>query len=286
MTSLPTPLITAEQLSQRLNHDKLVVLDASYFMPAMQRDGRSEWQQQRIANAQFFDFDQQICEQGAEYPHTMPSPELFSECVQTLGVNQDSDVVVYDSLGLFSSPRAWWMFRAMGHDKVAILNGGMPAWQSAGLALNTDQPKPLKMGNFIANYRPEMISDAETVLAALQESSSCVLDARSADRFDGSALEPREGLRSGHMPGAKNLPFTGLLDNGFLRSLEELKPVISALASPEQHLIFSCGSGVTACHLALAADICGYPNLSVFDGSWSEWGARSELPIATAKLSS
>lgn len=286
MTSLPTPLITAEQLSQRLNHEKLVVLDASYFMAAMQRDGRTEWQTQRIANAQYFDFDQQICEPGTEYPHMMPSPELFTDCVQALGVDQDSDVVVYDTLGLFSSPRAWWMFRAMGHDNVTILNGGMPAWLSADLPLNTDEPRPNKAGNFIANHRPEMISDAEMVLMALQDPSSCVLDARSASRFDGSEPEPREGLRSGHMPGAKNLPFTGLLDNGFLRPVEELKPAISALASPEQRLIFSCGSGVTACHLALAAHVCGYPDLSVFDGSWSEWGARPELPIATAKSSS
>ena len=282
MNVLPTPLISAEQLSQRLNNEKLVVLDASYFMPAMQRNGRTEWQQQRIGNAQYFDFDQQICAPGADYPHMMPTPELFTEAVQTLGVNQDSEVVVYDSLGLFSSPRAWWMFRAMGHDNVAILNGGMPAWQSVGLTLNTDTPSPLKSGNFVADYRPEMISDTETVLMALQDSSVRVLDARAASRFDGSEPEPREGLRSGHMPGAKNLPFSGLLDNGFLRSAEELTPLFDELVNPEQRLIFSCGSGVTACHLALAAYVCGYPDLSVYDGSWSEWGARPELPITTA----
>ena len=283
MSALPTPLITVEQLSQRLNNEKLVVLDASYFMPAMQRDGRTEWQQQRIGNAQYFDFDQQICEPAADYPHMMPTPELFTEAVQALGVDQDSEVVVYDSLGLFSSPRAWWMFRAMGHDNVAILNGGMPAWQSAGLALNTDSPRSLKAGDFVANYRPEMISDAETVLMALQDASVRVLDARSASRFDGSEPEPREGLRSGHMPGAKNLPFNNLLDNGFLRPAEALAPLFSEVVNPEQRLIFSCGSGVTACHLALAAHVCGYPDLSVYDGSWSEWGARPELPLATAK---
>ena len=126
MNTFPTPLITAEQLSHRLGNEKLVVLDASYFMPAMQRDGRSEWQQQRIGDAQYFDFDQEICQHGAEYPHMMPTTELFSDAVQALGVNQDSDVVVYDSLGMFSSPRAWWMFRAMGHEAVAILDGGLP----------------------------------------------------------------------------------------------------------------------------------------------------------------
>ena len=280
MTALPTPLISAEQLSARLNDPDLVILDASYFMPAMQRDGVAEWKEQRIANAQHFDFDTKICDPDAEYPHTMPSPELFSEAVQALGVNQDSQIVVYDSLGLFASPRVWWMFRAMGHEQVTILNGGLPAWLAAGFSLTKTAPEKPACGNFVANYQAGLFCDAETVLMALQDNSSKVLDARGAGRFSGQEAEPREGLRSGHMPGAKNLPFTDLLDNGYMRPTEELKARFSELANSDQQLIFSCGSGVTACHLALAATLSGYPNPSVFDGSWSEWGARPELPIA------
>jgi len=283
MTSFTTPLIAVEQLSQRLNHDKLVILDASYFMPVANRDGQQEWQQQRIAQAQYFDFDRVVCAPDMEYPHMMPSPERFTEAVQALGVNQDSEIVIYDTLGLFASPRAWWMFRAMGHEQVSILDGGMPAWQAAGLALNQEAPRARPLGNFVARYHEQMISDAETVLSALQDPNCCVLDARSEARFEGLEAEPREGLRRGHMPGAKNLPFLSLIDNGRLKPKAELQVALSALANKEQQLYLSCGSGVTACHLALAAHVCGYPRLSVYDGSWSEWGAREELPITMGK---
>jgi len=212
----------------------------------------------------------------------MPSQSQFELQAQKLGINQDSQIIVYDSFGLFSAARAWWMFRSMGHTNVAVLDGGLPAWLANGYPMES-APKGInwKLGNFIAHFQSSFFCDHHDVSNFLQKAEHKVLDARGPQRFLGIAAEPREGVRSGHMPNALNLPFTRLLENGHFLPKEQLQFILSPLVGTASVLTMSCGSGVTACILALAAEICGYPNINVYDGSWSEWGIRLELPVVT-----
>ena len=281
---VPQATVSAHWLNENITRLDLIIFDASWHMPASGRNGKSEWKTDCIKNARFFDFDQSICAYNKDLPHMMPDESDFTESLQALGLNQDSAVVIYDSLGLFSSPRAWWMLKSMGFNNCAILNGGLPAWKAAGLTTGKgDDFKRYKKGSFVAKVVKNKFCDAGTVLEAINEESTSILDARPAPRFNGEVEEPRAGLRKGHMPNAKNLPFLNLIENGTLKAVSELKPIFEQLVTTDNRIVCSCGSGVTACVIALAATVAGYDDISVYDGSWSEWGLPGELPVVTDK---
>ena len=275
-------LVDVGWLFRQIGDEKLVVLDASVppVVPGFVSIN-NENNFTAIADARRFDYDQQVCKSNTTLPHMMPSAALFQEKVRALGINNEDTLVVYDDVGLYASPRAWWMFKAMGHDNVFVLNGGLPAWLAAAYPVTDSLAEAPGPGNFKAKEQEGLFCDFEAVLAAIDDEQRAIIDARAAGRFYGTAPEPRPGMRGGHMPSARNLPFTEVLEAGRLRPPEELRRLFLDKATQEQQVITSCGTGITACVLTLAAWELGYRNLSVYDGSWAEWGLPSHLPVVS-----
>ena len=275
------PLVTTEWLAERLDDPKVVVLDASWHMPAEGRDPRAEYAQRHIPGAVFFDIDQ-IADHSTDLPHMLPTAQEFATAVRRLGVGPDSTVVVYDSVGVFSAPRVWWSFRAMGHDAVFVLDGGLPKWLAESRPIETGWREP-EHGEFKARLRPELIRDLAQVRGIVEGGGVQLVDARGAVRFRGEAPEPRAGLRAGHMPGAKNVHYAGVVQaDGTLASPETIEAAFKAggvdLASP---IATTCGSGISAAILALALARIGREDVAVYDGSWTEWGGLADTPVAT-----
>lgn len=237
-----------------------------------------------IPGARLFDFEQEFSDKKSDLPHTLPSSETFTQRAQEIGINQNSQIVIYDTQGLYSAPRAWWMLKAMGHNKVFILDGGLPEWVRHGYDTCSELTTGLPLGDFVASLKPGFFVAKEAIVENLASRKRLVLDARSHERFLGIAKEPRDGLRSGHIPHSVSLPFTSLIADGKLKSLECIKDCFKAYESEFKGVITSCGSGVTACILALAATEIGLKQVSVYDGSWTEWGSDSENPIETTSL--
>ncbi len=283
---LTGPTVSVSWLAENISNPQVIVLDASMKPVGATATSAPQTAPVRIPGARRFDFDQKICDQKSSLPHMMPAPEHFEKEVRALGINNESIIVVYDRVGIYSSPRAWWMLKAMGHDQVAVLDGGLPAWTRAGLAVEPETSMSATPGNFIAKPRPEMFCEISKVEDALKDPNYAVLDARSEGRFEGHEAEPRQGLRAGHMPGSKNVPFNQVQTQGHMRSAQELTNLFSSKVESGQKLVFSCGSGVTACILALAAEMAGYKNITVYDGSWCEWGLPSSRPVELGKTSS
>ena len=275
------PLVTALWLRDNLN--KVRVFDASYHLPNVDRDAQAEFDAGHIPGAGRFDIDH-IADHNASAPHMVPSAVEFQNAVQALGVNSGDHIVFYDDSAVKPATRAWWMMRLFGHDHVSILDGGLAAWKSIGGALEQGSPNtPASLGSFMVTPSSgHAVTDMQSLLARVVSGEAFqLLDARAAARFAGEAPEPRKGLRAGHIPGSKNLPFNLLLDNeGRFLDPDSLRiRFTEAGILPDAPVTTTCGSGVTACVLALGLSLLGNDDVTVYDGSWSEWGA-SDAPIA------
>lgn len=275
---IPGSLVSVQFLAENLSADNLIILDAS-MKPVTPVTNAASIGIVYIPGSLRFDFDNEIRDHNTALPHMMPSPEFFTDEMQKMGINKDSTIVVYDNVSIYASPRAWWMFRSMGHEQVAVLDGGLPAWIQAGFSTMSQlREKPTQRGTFVSQPKAGSFVDSGFVLNALQDPAFSVIDARSEGRFKGLEPEPREGLRAGHMPNAVNIPFANVLENGMMKSSSSLQSIFEK--NKDKKMIFSCGSGVTACILALAADQIGQDNITVYDGSWAEWGlTSSNLPV-------
>jgi thiosulfate/3-mercaptopyruvate sulfurtransferase len=280
----PDALVSTEWLAEHLGAPDVRIVDASSFLPTIDRNAKAEYRDCHIPGAVFFDIDD-IADDSSELPHTVPSPEKFSSRVRKLGLGDGNRIVVYDVNGGSSAAcRVWWMFRLFGHEDVSVLNGGLPKWLAEGRATDDLPPVPRerhftpRMNNFL--YR-----SVEQLIENCASQRDTVVDARSADRFAGTGEEPRAGLRKGHIPGSVNLPFGMLMDkdaNFVMRPADEIKKIFDdAGLDFKKPVVASCGSGVTACVIALAGYLIGETEVAVYDGSWTEWGSRHDTPIET-----
>lgn len=274
-------VVGTEWLAAHLRDADLRVVDGTWHMPQLKRDARAEFEAAHVPGAAFFDIDA-IADRGTTLPHMLPTAGEFAAAVGALGIGSGDRVIVYDTRGVVSAARVWWTFRAFGHDAVAVLDGGLKKWRAEGRPVESGAAAPAPRA-FQAWPRPELVRDLEAMRVNIGSRAAQVLDARSAGRFAGTEPEPRAGLRGGHIPGSRNLPYETLYrPDGTLKAPDELgKAVAAAGIDLGRPVVTTCGSGVTASVLALALYVLGRRDVAVYDGSWSEWGARADTPIET-----
>jgi thiosulfate/3-mercaptopyruvate sulfurtransferase len=275
------PLISTDELAARFGEPGLRIVDASWYLPGVPRDPKAEFLERHIPGAVFFDLEA-ASDHSNPLPHMLASPEAFAAAVGALGIANDDTVVVYAGDGPVSASRLWWNLRVMGHDKVRVLDGGLPKWIAEDRPLQSGLATPTPT-SFSADFRPGLVRDFAAVKAALENETAQVVDVRAASRFRGDAPEPRPGLRAGHMPGATNLPHSTLLtpDGQVLGETALASRFGEAELDPARPIVASCGSGISACVAALALARMGKWDVAVYDGSWAEWGGRADAPVVT-----
>ncbi|MGH1350378.1 MAG: 3-mercaptopyruvate sulfurtransferase [Methyloligellaceae bacterium] len=274
-------LVETSWLNENTGRDDIKIIDATWYMPGFPENAYDQFTSDHIPGSVFFDIDA-ISDKSTDLPHMLPSTQQFASAVNEMGISNDNHVIVYDRLGIFSSPRVWWTFKVMGHDNVSVLNGGFKKWISEGYPVESGKTSIIPGKGYTANRRPTLVSGFDSLLKHIKENQDIsILDARPGDRFAGLAEEPRPGLKKGHMPGAVNLFFGDLINsNGTFKSVEELTNILkNKNIATDKPVITTCGSGITASILFLALYLTGAENLSVYDGSWAEWGAHDQSII-------
>jgi len=271
------PIVSAEWLSENLDIPNLVILDASTISNKLKLI--SEFPNIQIKGARHFDMESTFYDKESTFPNMIPTPGVFEIECRKLGINKNSIIIVYDNLGIITSPRVWWMFKAMGHHYISVLDGGLPEWKRTDFPCESKGALDIKEGDFEANYCPKLIRDSNYMLEKIDNEKVLVIDARSEARFLGNLPEPRGNMASGHIPNSVNLPYSLVLDNGKMKPKQELEKIFDNLYTNHKQLIFTCGSGVTACIILLASELILPNKKSMFDGSWSEWGQLDKFPV-------